>query len=100
MYGLLIWISQRAPDLGFPEHLPATDCQPHPPVHLGDFGFYPVLISTLILCELCLQHAMDHGLEHLVKMENTAKKVYYHSQHLYKSLDSKIVLMINCRGKK
>ena len=31
---------------------------------------------------------------------NTAKKVYYHSQHLYKSLDGKIVLMINCRGKK
>ena len=31
-------------------------------------------------------------------MENTAKKVYYHLQHLYKSLDSKIVLIINCRG--
>ena len=74
IYGFLIWISQRAPDLSFPEHLPATNCPPHPPVHLGDFESYPVLISTLILCELCLQHAMDHGLHIIVHLENISEK--------------------------
>ena len=74
IHGFLIWISQRAPDLGFPEHLPATDYQPHPPVHLEGFESYPVLISTLILCELCLQHAMDHGLHIIVHLENFSEK--------------------------